>query len=736
MQCRAEENSVYFISVNRAMKRQNSASSVIDPKGDLVEFVPRGEEKLLVVDIDLTKATGLYASRFQPGLYREREAVATEPDYPNAAAPPANNSRSPINSSVRLAEDGKAVALIVTGDEPSAAATEGAAILADHLSHICGGRFEIVAAGTLGNVAVTDGRITATSQPASQTFLLVGESRLTRMLGVTAAETGPGGIVIRTFPNAVALLGLDQQTPTDANGSRYAVTTFLEDSLACRVLWPGELGKVIPRRTTIDIAPINVSYTPSIRQRRIRMAGGYGDRKAHGVKRLGFEDADYHRINRTAMQTSVRDGGWAGWHRLGGSLRLASGHSFGEMWEKHKDKHPEWFALQPDGTRDQSRSPDRARLCVSNIDLIEEIARDRIDRLNRLDVKSVSIGPNDGGQTSFCLCEQCRKLDPPNSRKLPSGKPALTDRFIYFWNEIAKRVTKVHPEASLTADAYSVYAAPPVLRKLHPNIAIRFVGLTYTNEEKRRQNRDDWDEWSKAVERIYFRPNVLLAGRRPGTPVIYAHRMGDDFKYMADNSLIGTDFDSCCHNWATQGLNYYVCAKLHWKPDLDVDALIDDYCRSGFGNGAEAIKRYFRRLEEITDTIAKEQLTITEPFTPEVIDELRGYLDAAADATEEESDAHKRVAFLRGGLEYTDAYVAVLRIIREHQASGAKRLPPETKRRIRETLDRNWLVSRDVFENQHLAVNVATVAWGSWNYFARFGWSDPSPEIRERAEKR
>ncbi len=88
MQCRAEENSVYFVSVNRAMKRQNSASSVIDPKGDLVEFIPRGEEKLLVVDLELTNATGFYASRFQPNLYNEQDQVAL------AKAP---NSR-PVNN--------------------------------------------------------------------------------------------------------------------------------------------------------------------------------------------------------------------------------------------------------------------------------------------------------------------------------------------------------------------------------------------------------------------------------------------------------------------------------------------------------------------------------------------------------------------------------------------------------------------------------------------------------------
>ncbi len=85
MVCRAEENSVYFVSVNRAMQRQNSASSVVDPNGDLVEFVPRGEEKLLAVDLDLSQATGRYADRFQPKLYEERAPAV----MPKIAAKPA-----------------------------------------------------------------------------------------------------------------------------------------------------------------------------------------------------------------------------------------------------------------------------------------------------------------------------------------------------------------------------------------------------------------------------------------------------------------------------------------------------------------------------------------------------------------------------------------------------------------------------------------------------------------------
>jgi len=61
MQCRAQENTVYFVSVNQAMTKQNSASAIIDPQGKMAAYVARGQETLLVADLDLTKATGFYA---------------------------------------------------------------------------------------------------------------------------------------------------------------------------------------------------------------------------------------------------------------------------------------------------------------------------------------------------------------------------------------------------------------------------------------------------------------------------------------------------------------------------------------------------------------------------------------------------------------------------------------------------------------------------------------------------
>jgi predicted amidohydrolase len=69
MQCRAAENTIYFASVNQAMRHQNSATSLIDPSGTLKGWVPYGKEDLLVADIDQSLATRQFARRYKPERY-------------------------------------------------------------------------------------------------------------------------------------------------------------------------------------------------------------------------------------------------------------------------------------------------------------------------------------------------------------------------------------------------------------------------------------------------------------------------------------------------------------------------------------------------------------------------------------------------------------------------------------------------------------------------------------------
>jgi predicted amidohydrolase len=69
MIARSVENTIYFASVNCAMRYQDSATSLIGPEGECLAHVPYGQEQLLVHDVDLSRATGLCARRFNPALY-------------------------------------------------------------------------------------------------------------------------------------------------------------------------------------------------------------------------------------------------------------------------------------------------------------------------------------------------------------------------------------------------------------------------------------------------------------------------------------------------------------------------------------------------------------------------------------------------------------------------------------------------------------------------------------------
>ena len=68
---RSIENTIYFASVNYALRFQESATSVITPSGQCQAYLPYGQEGVLVQAIKVEEATGLLATRYAPDRYRE-----------------------------------------------------------------------------------------------------------------------------------------------------------------------------------------------------------------------------------------------------------------------------------------------------------------------------------------------------------------------------------------------------------------------------------------------------------------------------------------------------------------------------------------------------------------------------------------------------------------------------------------------------------------------------------------
>ncbi len=71
MMMRSRENTIYFASVNYALRFQESATSLIAPSGECQAYLPYGQEGVLVQTIRVEDATGLLAARYAPGRYQE-----------------------------------------------------------------------------------------------------------------------------------------------------------------------------------------------------------------------------------------------------------------------------------------------------------------------------------------------------------------------------------------------------------------------------------------------------------------------------------------------------------------------------------------------------------------------------------------------------------------------------------------------------------------------------------------
>jgi predicted amidohydrolase len=71
MMMRCIENTIYFASVNYALRFQESATSLIAPSGECQAYLPYGQEGVLVQAIKVEEATGLLARRYAPARYQD-----------------------------------------------------------------------------------------------------------------------------------------------------------------------------------------------------------------------------------------------------------------------------------------------------------------------------------------------------------------------------------------------------------------------------------------------------------------------------------------------------------------------------------------------------------------------------------------------------------------------------------------------------------------------------------------
>jgi hypothetical protein len=114
-------------------------------------------------------------------------------------------------------------------------------------------------------------------------------------------------------------------------------------------------------------------------------------------------------------------------------------------------------------------------------------------------------------------------------------------------------------------------------------------------------------------------------------------------------------------NWANQGWNFYVAAKLVWDTDRDQAAMIDDLCEKFYGPAAVPMRHYWETWENAMSAQPCGGYGWVGMFTPELMKQTGELLQEAEKLAAGNEKVSRRLALHRIGYNYADAYVRMRR---------------------------------------------------------------------------
>ena len=417
-----------------------------------------------------------------------------------------------------------------------------------------------------------------------------------------------------------------------SRGTLYGVYTFLEEYGGVR--WYTPTAEKVPENPDLAVdAALDRTVNPSFSVRRNDCAGTNEAYRA-----------------RTRMNVSF----WWDMEDYGGALTYV-------LWDVTLDRlvpdalfaeHPEYFALQEDGTRSTDH------VCLSHPEVLSiatENARAAILACER-NAKYLHVGQKDN--ENYCRCPACEALYEQYG--------AVCAPTLIFTNELAEALEDEFPDFTFTFYAYNETDRPPTKGDLRcrDNVAPVLCGLhkacrSHPLTECGAVDGDD------GLLNLYGEPEPAIAAdfvrwtEVADTTYIYDYTINflntaqffsnletlqSTMKYMRDIGITGYIYN--CgdgHEAAFNELRNYLLRKVQWDVDCDVSYHIDDFLQGYYGEDAAP---YLREALDLQTAAMREtahafdfdwhyQAGYVPPLTAAKIDRL---WDAAlhADITDEE----------------------------------------------------------------------------------------------------
>jgi len=485
----------------------------------------------------------------------------------------------------------------------------------------------------------------------------------------------------KSFTNGILLVGNDQpgnnyiktlriSSLNYSRGTLFAAVDFLERMVGCRFYFPGKLGTCLPDYNKKSLTIPAFSYTD------------------HPVFPFRMGSYRYHGFadNKAAGTSDKKERlYWANIMRIGDVNKQRHGHT-DTYWNKLFAKsHPEYFALRKDGSRMLGkRAGHSVQRCYTspgglqaNIEAIAKFYKDGKDytafatRSMAPDKKYIRWWPNDGFKG--CECPNCLKLTDKNST-------APHSRLIWYYvAKLADAIAKRWPDKMLLVPAYSSFRTPPKGTRIPKNVIIipvlpAGVSMAYLKEPACWKEAEKDMKMLKKLNSEKFwmwmhyphRPRIT---NRLDTPYPVPHYM---LKYINKYKDVMSGYYLNGHHTtvlALDGIMLYLWYQALWNPDIDVDAMIDEYCDLMFGPAASTMKAYWKllinrwentRWKKMPDmenrkdrmgSIIPREFYFAETYPKSIRNKLKNMLQKALKETPKASIYNKRMQWMLAGTE-------------------------------------------------------------------------------------
>ena len=272
-------------------------------------------------------------------------------------------------------------------------------------------------------------------------------------VGVGSRKLKPEESCYKITPKATWFYGDDKGQPLHSRsrtGTLFAVYNFLDRELGVKWIAPGDDGIVFKTQKNLKLSVGTYNWIPKLPMRGIRAGYNRHQKNTNILKQFHLSAKE----NKAKQTKSLL---WLKRMRMGKGRVFGYGHAFTKWWEKYGKEHPEYFALNKYGKRAPWRAskPDRIKMCVSNPALQKKIVKNYLK--NRRGNNVINTCENDSA--GYCRCPKCKALDAPKKGE-EFGK-VMTDRYIWFANQVQRLARKKVPDTQAVMYAYSVYRFPP-----------------------------------------------------------------------------------------------------------------------------------------------------------------------------------------------------------------------------------------------------------------------------------